>query len=102
VAHDRVRAAFVVALQRLPARQRAVLILRDVLRWRAQEVADLLGSTVASVTSALQRARATLAATDAAPGEPLDEAQRQQLAGYVQAFEHADLEGLVSLLRVAS
>ena len=73
-----------------------------MLRWRAQEVAELLGLTVASVTSALQRARATLAAVEArGPSEPLDEAQRQQLAGYVEAFERADIESLVALLRVA-
>jgi len=98
---ETVRLAFVAALQHLPPRQRAVLILREVLRWRAGEVADLLGSTVASVNSALQRARATLAAselsvTDISP--PRDQDQQALLARYVDAFERYDLDSLVSLL----
>jgi RNA polymerase sigma-70 factor (ECF subfamily) len=101
VARETVRLAFVAALQHLPPRQRAVLILCEVLRWHAAEVAELLETTVASVNSALQRARATLAAenvsaTDASP--PLDEADRALLARYVEAFERYDIEALTSLI----
>jgi RNA polymerase sigma-70 factor (ECF subfamily) len=102
VARDSVRLALVAALQRLPARQRAVLILRDVLRWEATEVAELLESTTASVNSALQRARATLARSDLTPGdtlEPLTPDDRRLLERYVAAFERYDLEGLTSLIR---
>jgi RNA polymerase sigma-70 factor, ECF subfamily len=98
---ETVRLAFVAALQLLPPRQRAVLILRDVLCWKAEEVARLLGTTVASVTSALQRARATLRAADLSPAEPLrpdDPAQRRMLARYCDAFERYDVDALVSLL----
>jgi RNA polymerase sigma-70 factor (ECF subfamily) len=104
--HDAVRRAFVVALQALPPRQRAVLLLQDVLRWQAGEVAELLGSTEASVRSAVQRARATLAAhadggLDAATAaEPGDDAQRQLLDRYVDAFERTDVQTLVALLRL--
>ncbi|WP_298457124.1 sigma-70 family RNA polymerase sigma factor [uncultured Cellulomonas sp.] len=102
VARESVRLAFVVALQHLPARQRAVLILREVLRWRADEVAELLGTTVASVNSALQRARATLASTRLADAgeapDPLDEEHAALLARYVEAFEAYDIEALVALL----
>jgi RNA polymerase sigma-70 factor (ECF subfamily) len=100
-ARDTIRLAFVAALQHLPARQRAVLILREVLRWKADEVADLLGTTVASVNSALQRARATLESTDAAatPAEFEAGDERQELlARYVDAFERYDIDLLVSLL----
>jgi RNA polymerase sigma-70 factor (ECF subfamily) len=101
VARETIRLAFVAALQHLPPRQRAVLILREVLRWKATEVADLLGTTVPSVNSALQRARATLAAEnvdlDARP-EPMDEGQHALLARYVDAFERYDLDSLTSLL----
>ncbi|HEX2051366.1 MAG TPA: sigma-70 family RNA polymerase sigma factor [Actinomycetota bacterium] len=98
---ETVRLAFVAALQHLPARQRAVLILRDVLRWRATEVAELLDTSVASVNSALQRARAALASANVAdaPARPMDEHQRALLARYVEAFESYDLDALTSLLR---
>lgn len=102
VARESVRLAFVAALQHLPPRQRAVLILREVLAWKASEVAELLGSSVASVNSALQRARAALAenevtATD--PVRPMDEEQQSLLARYVDAFERYDLDSLTALLR---
>jgi RNA polymerase sigma-70 factor (ECF subfamily) len=101
VARDSVRLALMTALQRLPARQRAVLIFREVLRWRAEEVAELLETTVASVNSALQRARATLAdnpPADTDPFLPMDEEQQALLARYVEAFERYDLDSLVSML----
>jgi RNA polymerase sigma-70 factor (ECF subfamily) len=100
VARDTIRLAFIAALQHLPPRQRAVLILREVLRWKASEVAELLDTTVPSVNSALQRARSTLAARDvsAGPSEPMDEAQQALLARYVDAFERYDLDSLTSLL----
>lgn len=101
VQRDSVRLAFVAALQHLPARQRAVLILREVLAWQASEVAELLETTVASVNSALQRARATLAGIDVAATDtlrPLDEDQRALLARYVDAFERYDLDALTALL----
>jgi RNA polymerase sigma-70 factor (ECF subfamily) len=91
----------VAALQHLPPRQRAVLILRDVLRWKASEVADLLGTTVVAVNSALQRARATLAASDVTsvdPWRPDDDEQRQLLDRYVEALERFDIEALVAIL----
>jgi RNA polymerase sigma-70 factor, ECF subfamily len=98
VSRETIRLAFVAALQHLPPRQRAVLILCEVLHWKAAEVAELLETTVASVNSALQRARATLAATDAdaAPPEPVDE---DLLARYVKAFEAYDIDALTSLIR---
>ncbi|MGK5444948.1 sigma-70 family RNA polymerase sigma factor [Micromonospora sp. URMC 105] len=100
VTRESVRLAFVAALQHLPPRQRAVLILRDVLRWRAGEVAELLDTSVAAVTSALQRARATMAAREAAPPAPaLDEEHRALLDRYVQVFERYDVDALVALLR---
>jgi RNA polymerase sigma-70 factor (ECF subfamily) len=99
VVRESIRLAFVAALQHLPPRQRAVLILREVLRWKAEEVAQLLDSTVASVNSALQRARATLAA---AGGEldprPLDDDARELLERYVDAFARYDIDGFVRLL----
>jgi RNA polymerase sigma-70 factor (ECF subfamily) len=98
---ESIRLAFVTALQHLPARQRAVLILREVLRWQATEVADLLETSVASVNSALQRARATLANREATTpvSEVIDPAQQELLARYVDAFERYDITSLVSLLR---
>jgi RNA polymerase sigma-70 factor, ECF subfamily len=102
ISRETIRLAFITALQHLPPRQRAVLILREVLRWRASEVAELLDTTVASVNSALQRARATLAASDVTatgPPQTMDEAQRALLARYVDAFERYDLDSLTSLLR---
>ena len=102
VASDSVRLAFVAALQHLPARQRAVLILREVLCWQAAEVAELLSTSVASVNSALQRARASLAAhgvTDEARPEPLSTADKEMVGRYVAAFEAYDIPSLVSLLR---
>lgn len=99
VERDSIRLAFVAALQHLPPRQRAVLILREVLRWKASEVAELLETSVASVNSALQRARATLAATDVeGEPEPLDDEQQALLARYVDAFERYDLDSLTALL----
>jgi RNA polymerase sigma-70 factor (ECF subfamily) len=102
VARETIRLAFVAALQHLPPRQRAVLILCEVLRWKASEVAELLETTVASVNSALQRARATLDAADLSstdPGEPLDDSGRDLLARYVEAFEAYDMEALTALIR---
>jgi len=102
VARESVRLAFVAALQHLPAHQRAVLILREVLSWSASETAELLETTVASVNSALQRARATLTdvgvpATDTL--NSMDSDQLALLARYVDAFERYDLDSLTSLLR---
>jgi RNA polymerase sigma-70 factor (ECF subfamily) len=96
---DSVRLAFVAALQHLPPKQRAVLILREVLRWQATEVAELLDTSVASVNSALQRARATLAERPAdEPRGDLDEEHRALLARYVDAFERYDVATLVTLV----
>jgi RNA polymerase sigma-70 factor, ECF subfamily len=96
---ETVKLAFVAALQHLPPRQRAVLILREVLRWQASEVATLLDTTVASVNSALQRARATLASCDLGRPAPVAPEQEELLARYVDAFERYDITSLVSLLR---
>jgi RNA polymerase sigma-70 factor, ECF subfamily len=101
VARETVRLAFVTALQHLPPRQRAVLLLREVLRWPAADVAGLLDTTVASVNSALQRARATLAARGVSLEQettPLDEGARALLDRYVEAFERYDMDALTSLL----
>jgi RNA polymerase sigma-70 factor, ECF subfamily len=100
-AKESVRLAFITALQFLPARQRAVLILREVLRWQASEVAELLDTSVASVNSALQRARATLSARegDAPPADVVTGDQRELLTRYVDAFERYDITSLVTLVR---
>ena len=98
---DSVRLAFVAALQHLPPKQRAVLLLRDVLRWQAAEVAELLDTTVASVNSALQRARATLSERQPAQTEPLDPLDREQsslLDRFLDAFERYDMDALAALL----
>jgi RNA polymerase sigma-70 factor, ECF subfamily len=100
VSRDTIRLAFVAALQHLPPRQRASLILCEVLRWKASEVAELLETSTASINSALQRARATLA--DAQPqGAPteLDESDRELLGRYVAAFERYDMDALTELIR---
>jgi RNA polymerase sigma-70 factor (ECF subfamily) len=99
-ARETIRLAFVAALQHLPARQRAVLILCEVLRWQATEVAELLDTTVASVNSALQRARATLASVDAEQlDRRLDPEHEALLERYVDAFERYDMTALAQLLR---
>ncbi|MEU9536014.1 MULTISPECIES: sigma-70 family RNA polymerase sigma factor [Streptomyces] len=101
VARESVRLAFVAALQHLPPKQRAVLILREVLAWKAAEVAELLDTSVASVNSALQRARATLTDQDtlaADAANPLDEEQTKLLDRYVAAFEGYDMKALTALL----
>jgi RNA polymerase sigma-70 factor (ECF subfamily) len=97
---DTIRLAFVAALQHLPARQRAVLILRDVLRWKAAEVAQALETTTASVNSALQRAHATLEKahlTEDTVSEPTPE-QKAMLDRYVQAFWEKDVDAIVAML----
>src|SRR3989454_10464455 len=102
VARETIRLAFVAALQHLPPRQRAVLILCEVLRWQASEVAELLDTSVASVNSALQRARSTLEAgkiSASDPLPPLDEVHRALLARYVEAFERYDIDALTSLIQ---
>ncbi|GAA2123622.1 RNA polymerase subunit sigma-70 [Streptomyces synnematoformans] len=99
---ETLRLAFVAALQLLPPRQRAVLVLRDVLAWRAAEVADLLGISTAAVKSVLQRARARLASRpplESEVGEPSELRLRNLLDAYVSAFETADVSKLVQLLR---
>jgi RNA polymerase sigma-70 factor (ECF subfamily) len=102
VSRETIRLAFIAALQHLPPRQRAVLILCEVLRWKATEVAELLDTSVASVNSALQRARATLdesdlTATDTSPS--LDQDDAELLARYVKAFEQYDMDALTALIR---
>ena len=100
IARESIRLAFVAALQHLPPRQRAVLILREVLHWHADEVAELLGTTVASVNSALQRARVTMASRQlgADGSQALDDERQALLRRYVDAFERYDMDSLTSLL----
>ncbi len=102
MARETIRLAFVAALQHLPPRQRAVLILCEVLKWKASEVAELLDTSVASVNSALQRARATLeqAGVSSADVVPqIDQAQRDLLVRYVDAFERYDIDALTDLIQ---
>lgn len=107
VAKETVELAFIVAVQHLPARQRAVLILRDVLGWPAQQTADTLELTLASVNSALQRARATMREHlpdgrldwSARGGRDLDADERRLVSAYVRAHETLDIDGLTALLR---
>jgi RNA polymerase sigma-70 factor, ECF subfamily len=96
VARESIRLAFVAALQHLPPRQRAVLILCEVLRWKASEVAELLDTSTASVNSALQRARASLEQADV--GDRSKEIDTALLQRYVAAFENYDIEALTTLL----
>jgi RNA polymerase sigma-70 factor (ECF subfamily) len=99
--HETTRLAIIAALQHLPPRQRAVLILCEVLRWRASEVAELLETSVASVNSALQRARATLEASNLSLADAprsVDEADEELLGRYVAAFEDYDMEALTALI----
>jgi RNA polymerase sigma-70 factor (ECF subfamily) len=104
IERESVRLAFVAALQHLPPRQRAVLILREVLRWQASEVADLLDTSVASVNSALQRARETLGSRQisldeaSVPKTEMDRDTQELLARYVAAFEQYDMAALTALL----
>jgi RNA polymerase sigma-70 factor (ECF subfamily) len=102
IARESIRLAFVAALQHLPPRQRAVLILREVLHWRADEVAELTDTTVASVNSALQRARSTLSSkhltADIPPAEAMDGEDRALLDRYVAAFEQYDMDALTAVL----
>jgi RNA polymerase sigma-70 factor (ECF subfamily) len=99
-ARETIRLAFVAALQKLPARQRAALILCEVLRWPAAEAAELLETSVPSVNSALQRARATMAASRGEALDPtVDPEHRALLARYVDAFQRYDIAALVALLR---
>jgi RNA polymerase sigma-70 factor, ECF subfamily len=102
VQRETMRLAFVAALQHLPPRQRAALILCEVLRWKASEAAELLDTTVASINSALQRARATIEASDVSSTDApagLGEPERELLARYVEAFESYDIDALTSLIR---
>ncbi|MGH3262631.1 MAG: RNA polymerase subunit sigma-70, partial [Trebonia sp.] len=102
VMRESVRLAFVAALQHLPPRQRAALILCEVLQWKAAEVAELLETTVASVNSSLQRARTTLATARSTASDttlPLADAERDLLARYVKAFEAYDMDALTALIQ---
>ena len=96
---ESLRLAFVAALQHLPPKQRAVLILSEVLRWQATEIGELLETSVASVNSALQRARATIATRDMTEAAALTAEDRELLGRYVQAFEAYDIDALTALIR---
>ena len=103
LARESIKLAFMAALQHLPPKQRAVLILREVLRWRASEVAELLDTSVASVNSALQRARETLDSRKLSieiddTARPMDSQSEALLARYVEAFETYDMDALTALL----
>jgi RNA polymerase sigma-70 factor (ECF subfamily) len=95
---ETLRLAFVAALQHLPPKQRAALVLCEVLKWQASEAAELLETSVASVNSALQRARATLATADTTAPAELDDETRALLDRYVSAFEAYDIDRLTELL----
>jgi RNA polymerase sigma-70 factor (ECF subfamily) len=95
---ETLRLAFVAALQHLPPKQRAALVLCEVLKWQASEAAELLETSVASVNSALQRARATLATADTTAPAELDDETRALLERYVSAFEAYDIDRLTELL----
>ena len=100
VSRERLRLAIVAAVGRLPARQREVLLLRDVLSWRASEVAELLGTTTAGVNSALQRVHAALAAVDPEDlADATDDGERELVRRYLAAFAEDDIDSLVSLAR---
>jgi RNA polymerase sigma-70 factor (ECF subfamily) len=99
MARQSIRLAFVAALQHLPPKQRAALLMTEVLGWSAQETAESLSTTVASINSALQRARDTLATRDLGDGAPLSQEQTKLVEQYVAAFERYDLDRLSNLLR---
>jgi RNA polymerase sigma-70 factor (ECF subfamily) len=99
ILRESIRLAFVAAVQHLPPKQRAALLLTDVLGWSAAEVAEALETTVAAVNSALQRARATMASRNLEAGRPMSQAQVGLLERYVDAFERYDVDALASLLR---
>jgi RNA polymerase sigma-70 factor (ECF subfamily) len=99
IRRESLRLAFVAALQHLPPRQRAALILAEVLRWKATEIAELLETSVASDNSALQRARATIADRDMSESEPLDAVDEELLERYVAAFEEYDIDRLTALIQ---
>src|SRR5690606_23175567 len=99
ILRESIRLAFVAALQYLPARQRAALLLTEVLGWSAAEVAECLETSVPAINSALQRARATIASRQVRPAAPLSPAQVELVDRYVAAFERYDVDGLTALLR---
>src|SRR5262245_47020824 len=100
MARESVRRAFVAAMQRLPPKQRAALVLCEVMDWKAAEVAELLELSVASVNSALQRARATIKTGDVTANSAIvDEKKREMLKRYVEAFERYDVSLLTNVIR---